>query len=416
MNLRVLTVIALAFGLGLSGGAAFAAGEITLEQAMKKAFSQHPGLAAAAAAIDARAGAEVQAELLPNPEFEIEVEELGAKGGAEALETSIYLSQPFELGGKRSRRLKVASLATELARVDSESLRLDLEAQVKTAFIDALAAQEKVTLQEELVALSEETLNTVAGRVEAGKVSPVEESQARLEVTKNQIELRKARAEKRAARASLAGLWGAAGTEMPSVAGQLGGRLEALPPISTLEELTAAIRGNPDLKRWNTEIAHSEATRELNRADGIPDLSLTGGVRSVDSGENNTFIIGLSMPIPLFNRNQGAVAEATAAIARTRAQRRAAERDLRAELARVHQETFAAREEAQALINTLLPGAEQIYQAIREGYQWGKFDYLVLLDAQRTLLETRERLVQARATALLASVTLERLTANSTNR
>ncbi len=409
MNLKTTIVLAGVLCLGFGVEAAWATGGVTLGEALQQALTRHPALAAAAAEIDAREGAATQAGLLPNPAVEVEFEELGGPGGFDALETTLSLSQDIELGGKRPRRQEAARLQASLARADGEIRRLDLEAEVTTAFYTALAAQEKAKLQEELVGIATDSLDTVAERVKAGKVSPIEETQAKLEMAAASIELRRSWAGWGAARSALAATWGGTGEELAV----LDGRLDELPQAPSLEELTAALPTTPALARWNTEIALGEATRELERAGSVPDLGLTGGVRTLNIDNTTTFLVAISMPLPLFDRNQGAVAEATAGLARTRAERLSTERGLRAEVEAVHQEMAAAREEAEALRDTLLPGAREAYEAIREGYQWGKFEYLALLDAQRTLLEARGQLVDATAAFHLARVRLDRLTTTS---
>ncbi len=398
----MIAVVAVLLALAVAGPAR----ALTLDTALARALVEHPELEALAEEGRAREALAVQAGLRPNPELEVEVGELGSPGGARGVETTFAVSQTLELGGKGAKRRRAAEREAGLVAWDREAARLDLVERASSAFWAALAAQARADLAAELAELARRGAETVAERVRAGKVSPIEATQARVEHGAAQAALARARAEALGARRALAALWGGADDPAERVEGDLGGAAPA--PEA---ELRAALARNPDRARWADEVEARRAAAEREEAGGVPDLTLGGGVRVVGGGDETTVFAALSLPLPLFDRNQGAAAEARAQVARARAEQRAADRRLGAELAQALGEFAAARAEAAALEAEVLPGARAALEAIREGYQRGKFGYPALLEAQRTLIDARGQALDAAAAVRQAQVRLDRLTA-----
>ena len=171
-------------------------GVINLRQALSLALMHNPDLKAFSWDVRAGEARTLQAGLRPNPELEAEIEEFGGSGdlsGFDAIETAVQLSYLIELGGKRGKRKQVAALETDLAGWDYETARLDVLTQVTQSFVDVLAAQEAVALNEELVRLAEQVFNTVKAQVEAGKVSPVEGTRTQVELANSRIGLEQAK-------------------------------------------------------------------------------------------------------------------------------------------------------------------------------------------------------------------------------
>ena len=140
----------------LLAGSGQAAPGVTLDEVLSRVLAAHPRVHVSAAGVAAREGAALQAGLRPNPEVSLEVEELGAAGGGDALETTLALAQPVELGGKREKRQRAAFLEVELARWDQAAARQDLLAESRTAFFEALAAQERLVQARSLADLADQ--------------------------------------------------------------------------------------------------------------------------------------------------------------------------------------------------------------------------------------------------------------------
>jgi cobalt-zinc-cadmium efflux system outer membrane protein len=325
--------------------------------------------------------------------------------GFESAETTIALSQLIELGGKRSKRRQVAELEKGLAEWDYQSARLQVLSAATKAFIEVLSAQRHLQQSEELVALSEKTLEAVASRVEAGKVPPVEQTRAKVELAATRTRLDNARRQLQSARSRLSSFWGA----KRSSYGKAAGNLAALPPLPSEEQLLKRLENNPDLARWVTVGERREAELDLARARAIPDLTVTLGARNMRDSDSNALVAGFEIPLPIFDRNQGGIGEARANISKARAQRLSARIELESGISQAWQTLAAAYTEALTLREEILPGAKSAFEVTKYGYREGKFDFLQMLDAQRTLFEVREQYLQSLAAYHLARTEVERL-------
>ncbi|MEW6520087.1 MAG: TolC family protein [Thermodesulfobacteriota bacterium] len=383
--------------------------QLTLAEALSLALRHNPTLAAFAEEIRARDAAALQAGLPPNPDLELEVENFGGQDelqDLEGAETTIALSQLIELGGKRSKRRQVASLEKDLAGWDYRSSKLDVLAATARSFIKVLAAQQQVSLNDELVSLAEKTQAAVGERVEAGKVSPLENSRVQVELAAARSEANRTQRELAAARLRLGAAWGMAPVTFTRAVGDLAA-VQALPPAETVQNLLA---DNPDLLRWQSEGERHEAALALASSQALPDLSLKVGVRNFQDTDSNALMVGIQVPLPFFNRNQGGVAEARAKLRKSRELQQAAEAELRTGLGETWQMLTAAYVEAVTIRDQILPGAQEAYEATAFGYREGKFDLLEMLDSQRTLFTVKRQYLQALETYHLAQTELQRFT------
>lgn len=372
------------------------AGELRLRDALALALLHSPKLAEFAWSVRISEARSLQAGLRPNPELEIEVEEFGGAGPRKefnAAETSIYLSQLIELGGDRAARRRLAGWENHVANADYEAERLAVLADVTLGFIDVLAAQESHILAEDLHRISQETLDVVAERVKAGKVSPLEETKASIELADKKIDLTNARSNLVVARKRLASTWGSPSPQFATAAGTLN-QVKAIPTLDALETL---VHKNPALTRWAGEMEQRLAELALERAERIFDLTLSAGVKRFEESDDYAFTVGMSLPIPVFDRNQGGVREARYRVARTEHQKKAARMRITTALTESYEALASARAEALALENEVLPAAGRAFEAARRGYRQGKFGYLEVLDAQRTFAQANARLLDARA-------------------
>ena len=383
-------------------------GVVTLRDALALALMHNPQLKAFSWNVRVWQAKQLQASLWPNPELEIEVEEFGGPGprsGFDGAETTIALSQLIEMGGKSGKRAKVATLEKQLAGADYESKRLDVFTDVSNAFIEVLAAQQRLKLTGELLQLSEELLDTVTKRVEAGKDSPLEKTKAAVAHSSVNIQHQQAVQNLNFARKKLASTWAGEKANFQSVAGRLDS-LSAIPPIDELADL---IKQNPDIARWALEIDKNKASLELEKAKAISDITLRGGMQRFSETDDNAVIFGISIPLPISNRNQAGKLAATYELARTREQQRAAYAEIQTQLAAAYQELANSYTKAVELDKNILQGAESVFKASRTGYNQGKLDYLYVLDAQRTLFDAKAQYIDALASFHTAKTDVERL-------
>ncbi|MGE3539166.1 MAG: TolC family protein [Candidatus Tectimicrobiota bacterium] len=383
-------------------------GVLTLLQAQALALLQHPRLAAFGWEVRAGEARTLQASLPPNPEVGIEVEDFAGTGALRSFrgtEITIHLSQRIELAGKRQKRTRVAALERDLVAWDYEAARIAVLTQVTQAFIEVLSAQERLRLNMELAELAEQMLHTVAERVRAGKVSPVEETRAQVALSTSRIALERTQRELEAARGRLVETWGSRPPAFERAAGTLE-PLAAIPPATRLAERIAQ---NPDIARWITEMAQRQAALDLAGAQRIPDPTIGGGLRHGRETSDNALVMQLSLPLPIFNRNQGGILEARYRLAKVQEERRAAEVQVRSALAEAYGALASAFVEVKRLYTEVLPGAQRAFEAVSEGYRQGKFGFLEVLDAQRTLFESRGRYLEVLAACHRAVAEVERV-------
>lgn len=382
--------------------------QLTMAFAVALAIRENPSLSEFSAEIRARDAAALQAGLLPNPELGVDVENFGGKDdleGFDGAETTIAFSQLVELGGKREGRRKVANLDKELAEWDYQSKKIDILAATAKAFVKVLVTQEQVTLNDELFKLAELTTTAVSEKVDAGKVPPVEKSRALIELAAARSEANRADRELEAARRRLAGFWGSERADF----GRAVGQLVELSTLPDEESLKAFLSNNPDLARWAVEIERNKIALSLARSETVPDLTLSAGVRNFQETNDNAFLIGFSMPIPFFDRNQGGVSEALARIDKVQSEQRVAKIRLLTNLSDTWQNLSTAYTETVGLRDEILPSAQATYDYTELGYREGKFDFLQMLDAQRTLFTVKRQYLLSLETYHLASIDMERL-------
>ncbi|PRA61596.1 type I secretion protein TolC [Pseudomonas sp. MYb187] len=374
---------------------------MTLDYALQTAQANNPELAAARWEIDIAEGQRRQAGVLPNPEVGWEMED--TRNGSQT--TTVSVSQLFELGGKRGARLNVAGRDAELAALELERQRNVLRAEVIGAFQAAVQAQEGLQLAEQSLQLSERGLQVVQGRVKAGSASPVEATRAQVQVS--EIRLEKARAEQTltVAYQQLAAVTGAPMARFSRVEG-LDDNDAVVPGRNQLLE---RLEHTPDLRLARLQIDQREAALDLARTQRIPDLTVSVGSQYSETDRERINVVGVSVPIPLFDRNQGNVLSAARRADQARDQRNGAELRLRSEVIQVLAQWGTAEQEVQSFDRSILPSAQQALDAATRGFERGKFAFLDVLDAQRTLVAARLQYLQAQAQRSDARVRLERI-------
>ena len=377
-------------------------GPLTLIAALALARAQNSELAAFGREVGAADASVLQSELLPNPELNATWEEVGKPSRS----TSLQISQLIELGGKRSARIRVAGLGKDAATAEFEAKRIDVLTRTAQAFIDVLAGQRRKQLSDQAVALAGQAADAVGKRVTAGKVSPVEETKARLEAGAARIEAEQAGRELTSARKRLSAFWGNSSPRFTEAAGDL----ELLVVVPPFEQLTQRARGNPERTRAIAEVARRSALLDGERAKRIPDITLGAGVKRAQENRENLPLFTLTIPLPFFDRNQGNVLEAIRRVEKARDEQAANESRLDSELGQTYERLKAVEMEVKTLRDELLPGAKSAFDAATTGYQLGKFGFLDAIDAQRTLFQSNQQYVKALAEFHRAVADIERLT------
>ena len=384
------------------------AGVLSLQQALAAGLMHNPELAAFSWDVRAAEARELQAGLLPNPELSTEVENFGGNKemhGFKSAETTVQVSQLFETGGKRGYRKRSAELEKNLAGWEYEIKRLDVFGKISAAFWEVLASQERGAIAESLFKLAEQTYSTAAEKVAVGKAPPVEEVQASIALTTTELQFKKTKSDLQSSRSRLAAAMGIPTPTFEKAEGQF----DALEPLPGLDKLQAALAESPEMLRWKAGLEKRKADVKLKDAGALPDITLSAGPRYFNDTDDKAFVVGLSVPIPLFNQNQGERQEARCNAAKAEEEQKAGLIKIRSDLNQTYQSCSSAFELAAALRDRSIVGATQAFEAAQEGYRQGKFNYLMVLDAQRTLFELKQQYVDTLADYHTNRVTLERL-------
>jgi cobalt-zinc-cadmium efflux system outer membrane protein len=373
---------------------------IDLATAIRLALDQ-PGLRAAAHEVAATEAAVEQAGRLPNPELEYLRE--GQQAGTRT--TTVQINQPIELGGKRQARVASAQEAVGLARTELAARRQDIRADVIAGFYEVLVAQRRQELARALTELAGRSVEVAGKRVAAGKISPIDETKARLAAVDASTELNQATAALAIARTKLGALIG-----RPVDAIVLVEHADQLPVARPLEALLAQARDGTAIQRARGQLAAQEAQAKVERAAPIPDLKLSVGTQRDDQVGKRQAVFGLALPLPLFNRNEGALRAALRRTDKARDELAAAQVSTASALTTAYTRYQVARDEATLLQRDVLPNAKSAYELTLKGFEYGKFSFLDVLDAQRTWFQTQSRQWNSMLEAYRAFADIERIT------
>jgi len=378
----------LAGALVASSGAALAE-PVNLAAALAQAAEQSPRIAAARAKADAAEARARQAGASPNPELNLEVENFAGTGvfqGLRSTETTLAVSQRFELGGKRSARVAVASAERDTAFLAYRAAEADLARDIRIAHAELRAAEDRAVLARDNVTQARELVRTAKVLVDAGRDPPLRQLRAEAVLAEAQAEEARAFGELLAARRLLADLIGSDDPELSAEVANDEAAPGALPPETpSLDEQLAA-----------AERDAAQARIRLARAESVPDVTASGGVRRFGDGRETAFIAGFSMPLPIRNRNRGGIEAAQADSLASEASLKLAGIDARRAQHDARMLLGAAEARVDALSGPALAQAEEAVRLARIGYSAGKFGLLELLDAQAALTTAKLALIEAR--------------------
>ncbi|AQQ10172.1 Cation efflux system protein CzcC [Sedimentisphaera cyanobacteriorum] len=382
---------------------------LTLRDAISLTLMNNPELKAHSYQVRADEARALQAGLSPNPELGVEVEEIGGSGGKsgfDAAETVISVSQLIELADKAQKRKKAASVQTELAEWDYKSKRLDVFTDVANAFVEVLGAQRTLSLNQELLALSEKVAETVSQRVEAGKDPPIEQDKANVLKAKLEIQHNQALQKLQSSREKLASFWS---SESP-VFTKVQGELELIEPVPAFSKLKKQLSKNPDIARWSAELDKADALIDLEESRSVQDITFSAGVKRFNESDDNSFFVGFSIPLPLYDRNQGNKLAAINDKLKTHQLQKKAKLQIYSQLSEAYSSLSNSYSQAVKTKQAVLSGARAAFQAAKEAYEQGKTEYLAVLDSQRTLFQAESYYIDSLVSYHKAKANIERLT------
>ncbi|MCK5910343.1 MAG: TolC family protein, partial [Caulobacter sp.] len=377
---------------------------------LRQASQTAPRLKEAQAGVLEAQGLAQQARARPNPVVDLQTENFAGQGpykGTNLAETTVSVAQTLELGGKRSTRISAAKAEVSAAEARNRQAAADFAYDLALAYAGAEAAQARADLADQALKRSQDDLRVSRALVEAGR-------EANLRLVTAQAAEASTRANAEAARAdaveALARLSALAGASQPYTS-LAGGLLSAPAAPETADGVPPADMPALQVARAEREAAGRQVVAERRRA--APDVTASLGVRRLNGqgfgGDDATAVIaGVSLPFPVFDRNRGNVAAASA---------RASAADARFEDARLRAEADwrSARIQTDAAVSRVAASqqseaaAEEAYRLARVGYESGKTPLVEVLNAQRALTDARGTTLDARVARVRAQAAMARL-------
>ena len=409
MRIRIsVFVIATLLATAAVAQSATESAALTLGEAVAKARLQAPALLGAEAVVRS-AEANVQLSgLRPNPTLSIEAENVMGSGryaGFGGGEKTTSLSMPLELGGKRQARVRVAEAEHAVAGLGAASALADVTLRLTEAFIALAASERRLAVDHAGRELAERAFVAARARVRAGKVSPIEEQRADVLRINAHVRLDKATRAVELGRRTLMRLTGS-----PAPSTISANWFEVLDPSA----IAAASERSLSIATAEAEVAAATARVDAARRYMVPDVTLTAGVRRYGESRDKAATLGLSIPLPLFNQGTAGLARTRAEVDRATAARNAATLEFEQAAAQAQAEVADGLAGARAASGPALAAAEEAARIARIGYAEGKFPQLELIEAERSLAETRESAIDALAALHTARARLARLHGQNT--
>lgn len=370
-----------------------------------------------------RDAGKTRAGLLPNPTLDLEGGTGALTGSPKENSLGIGVSQEFLLAGKRDKRLTVAERELEGYRWQLADRERTLREEVKAVFYDAMLAEQRLKLADRSIDLNRQLLEVTKDRLAAGDIPELEMNLAKVELTRSEgarIEIERALLQTKARLFTFMGL--PAG-EAPAIAGTLDNGFSLNKNLAELKQL--ALGQRPDLKALEAEKSRGDADIALARSEAIPNL--TAGLafkREATSIEVNSvehkdtdYIIGvkLSMPIPLFDKNQAGVQEARARRSSTESRVTAATRNVERDVETAYSSVLNAEKVLALYKSNIIPQLEENLKLTQESYRLGEVGILSVIQEQKKFFEVSDGYLTALHARQLALVKLESAVATDIN-
>lgn len=378
---------------------------MTLAVAWDKALAANPGLQAARYGAAATEGAIQQSKARPNPELAFTQEDTRS----DTRSSTFQINQLIELGGKREARMRMAEGEKAAAQASVFETQAALRYQLVTNFNELLLLQQRVQFASKTHALTVLATDAAEKRVQAGKVPPLEASRAQVAQANAALELQQAESLIVVAQQNLASLWGGSAAEVGVASGDFYVTEEA----PTADQLETLLEEAPAMLLARQTLEQSRAASELERARRVQDPTVSVGVKRAREVGRNQVVLGLSIPLPLFDRNAGNQLQALRKVDQAEQKLQEQRLQLQAQVFSARQQWLSSHRQLGLLKSQIIPTAQSAYDVAVRGFTLGKFNFLDVLDAQRTLFESQRQLLDQLMASHKAHAEINRLLGTS---
>lgn len=359
---------------------------LTLEQLEQMALTSNPSVRRLMAQVGAAWGNSVQVGLRPNPSVGYEGQQLGSGGLAE--QHGVLFSQEIVRGGKLRLNREVAD--RERMRVEQElaAQQQRVLTDVRIAYYQVLLAQRQIDLTNNLIRISDEGSQSVDALFKAKEVGRTDILQAQLESENARILAENARNRHDSAWRSLGAIVGEPELAPQPLAGDAAGPAKE---FKFEESLARLLEQSPEIAAAAMEMERARLALERARVEPVANVNVQGLVNWQDNGIGGKPDggVAVSIPVPLFNRNQGGISRAAHEVVAARQALSQLELDLQNRLAPVFEQYANARNQVDRYQRIILPAAHESLDLSRKMYGAGEANYTTLLTAQRTYSQTQ---------------------------
>jgi len=371
-----------------------AARVLALEDLTALAMANHPALRIAVAKVEAACGNWEQSGLYPNPTAGYVANDIGDNGSAG--KQGGFVSQEVVTADKLRLNRGAAAQLVRRMRQDLAAQRLRVTTDVRTRYYEVLAAERQVQLSTRLAEIGGETLRLTESLLkpglEATEVSRIDLLRARVDRETASIGLETARQNRAAAWRRLTASLGL--PHMEPV--ELRDELEAMtPPIAWDDAVERLMRASPELSSARTEVDRLRWSLDRSWAERVPNATAMVMLQRDTNTNENLVGVQVGMPVPVYNRNQGAIRKAEAELAAGRAETARVELFLYRNLADVYQQYASARRQVDVYRTKILPDTSESLALLENSFRHGQIDRRELLAAERPAIEVRLRYLAA---------------------
>jgi cobalt-zinc-cadmium efflux system outer membrane protein len=374
---------------------------MTLADAWNRALAANPGLKAARFGAAATEGALLQSQARPNPELAFSQEDTRS----ETRSSTVQINQVIELGGKRAARVRLAESEKAAAHSAVAETQAQLRYQLVNGFNELLLAQQRVQFASKTHDLATQASDAARKRVQAGKVPPLEASRAQVAQAHAALELQQARSSVVVAQQNLAALWGGRTTDIGTAIGDFTATAEA----PTADQLDTLLDTAPAMVQARHALEQSQAASAIERARRVQDPTVSLGVKRANEVGRNQVVLGISIPLPMFDSNAGNQLQALRKVDQAEQKLQEQRLQLQAQVFTARQQLISSNQQLSLLQSQVLPTAQSAYDIAVRGFSLGKFSFLDVLEAQRTLIESQRQLLDQWMASHKARAEIDRL-------
>src|SRR6202047_5347498 len=383
---------------------------ITLEELQQMALQNNPTFAQSAANIQAAEGRKKQAGLYPNPTVGYQGEQI--RGGSfHGGEQGFFVQQDIVLGGKLGLNRKILDQELKQAETEAEEQKLRVMTNVRMSYIQALAAQQRLELRQNLTKLANDALDTSHQLANVGQADAPDVLESEVEAQQAQLAVIMAKENQQRVWRALAAVVG--NPRLPLM--KLDGKLEDTPPANAQELVEKIVNESPAVRIAELGEKRAQAACAREKRQAIPGLQLRGGMQQ--NGEllsaPSRRAVGLQgfadvgVRIPIFNRNQGNIATAKADAERAKREVERVKLLLRERAASVVQNYTFSQTAVDRYKNQMIPRAQKAYEMYTKKYQEMAAAYPQVLISQRTLMQLEVSYITALEGFATSSLSLQ---------